>query len=487
MQVKAPETRRILTRADGVPPRLEGRLEPALAVALVGGYLLTFCWLSVRRHQTYHSLGADLGLFDQMYWNTVHGRPFESTMSLGWPAPHSFFGDHFSPALWLLVPFYAAVPRPETLVVLQTVVLALGAVPVYLTARRRLPPGYTRLVWVAAYFLSVPLAHINLFDFHEITLAVPLLGAALYLLDRGRLGWFWLAFAASLLVKEEVALIGLGIGTFIVLRRTDWRQGVLVIAVSLVWFGAVTGLVIPFFSHGRQYAYFAERYGALGGTPLAVLETLLVHPLTAVRVLLEGQKLAFLVALFAPVLALNVLSRRAVLLVLPTLGYLLLSGYPPQFSFSTQYSAPLLPLILVPAVWGFASLPIRYRPVTAASVLASSLLFQLALGDLPGVRKFRSADFTTEARYAAFEPELERIPPDASLASESDLTPHLSHRRFLFDIQFEGTSRADYLALDYASEGRDPGRFRRRLAAVEAEGYRPVALGEGLAILRRIP
>jgi uncharacterized membrane protein len=231
--------------------------------------------------------------------------------------------------------------------------------------------------------------------------------------------------------------------------------------------------------------YFAERYGALGGSPAAVLSTVLIHPLTAVRVLLEWQKLAFLVALFGPVLAINLLSGWGALLVLPTLGYLLLSGYPPQYSFSTQYSAPLLPLILVPAVWGFARLPERQRPAVAAAILASSLVFQLALGDLPGVRKFRAGDFSTEARYVAFEPQLARIPADASLASESDLTPHLSHRRYLFDVQFEGSNGADYVALDYASEGRDRVRFQRHVAAVEAQGYRPVAYGDGLALLAR--
>jgi uncharacterized membrane protein len=466
-------------------PALRGRLEPVIAAAFVLCYLLILGWLSVRRHETYHSLGPDLGLFDQIFWNTVHGRPFESTMSLGWTEPHSFFADHFPPALWLLVPFYALVPSPETLLILQTLALALGAVPVYLTARHRLPPGYQRLLWVAIYFLFVPLAHINLFDFHEITLAVPLLGLALYLLDRGNLGWFWLVFAASLLVKEEVALIGVGIGAFMVLRRTAWQQGMLVITVSLVWFLAVTSIVIPFFGHGRQYAYFTERYGALGGSPLGVVHTVFTHPLTVVQVLLERQKLAFTVALFGPVLAINLLSGWGALLVLPTLGYLLLSGYPPQYSFSTQYSAPLLPLILVPAVWGFVRIPPSFRPAVAAAILASSLGFAWALGDLPGARKFGSYEFMSEARYVAFEPQLGRVPPGASLAAENNLTPHLSHRRFAFDIEFEGTNRADYVALDYAADGLDHVRFQRHVAAIEAQGYRQIASGDGLVLLVR--
>ena len=107
MRTLASESPRILSRAAGVLPALRGRLEPAIAAALVVGYLLLFSWLSVRRHQTYHSLGADLGLFDQIFWNTVHGRPFESTMSLAWTDPHSFFADHLTlyrkrPVYWYL-------------------------------------------------------------------------------------------------------------------------------------------------------------------------------------------------------------------------------------------------------------------------------------------------------------------------------------------------------------------------------------------------
>lgn len=76
--------------------------------------------LSVLRHVIYHSFGPDLGLFDQIFWNTTQGRFFESTMSLAVPQPHSYLGDHFSLIYLALLPVYALVPRPETLLVLQT-------------------------------------------------------------------------------------------------------------------------------------------------------------------------------------------------------------------------------------------------------------------------------------------------------------------------------------------------------------------------------
>src|SRR2546423_7429338 len=105
------------------------RFEPSIVAALALTYFLLYSVLSVLRHLTYHSFGSDLGLFDQVFWNTTQGRFFESTMSLAQPQPHSYIGDHFSPIYLLLLPVYALIPRPQTLVVIQTLFLALGVWP----------------------------------------------------------------------------------------------------------------------------------------------------------------------------------------------------------------------------------------------------------------------------------------------------------------------------------------------------------------------
>ncbi len=161
--------------AKGVALTREGRI----ALGLAAAYFILYSALAVLRHESYHSFGFDLALFDQVFWNTTQGRPFESTMSQALPVPHSLLGDHFSPIFLVLMPFYYAFPHPETLLVIQTFALALGAWPVYLLARLKLPPGYA-LAWVAVYFLFVPLAFINLYDFHEVALSVAPLGFALY-------------------------------------------------------------------------------------------------------------------------------------------------------------------------------------------------------------------------------------------------------------------------------------------------------------------
>ena len=193
----------------------------------------------------------------------------------------------------------------------------------------------------------------------------------------------------------------------------------------------------------------------------------------------------FLAGIFGPVLGLSLISGFAVVLVIPTLALLLLSNYGPQSAFTSQYSAPLIPLVIGTSILGFARLrPSIQRPV-AGAVLLSSLAFAYLFGDLPFSRHFQAANFQTEPRYAAFVHNLDLIPPAASVAAENNLTPHLSHRRYIYDIEFEGTQHAEYLALDFATFGHDPTRFEDQERTVESDGYQEIAEGDGLALFHR--
>ena len=446
-------------------------------------YFLLYTTLSILRHTTYHSFGPDLGLFDQIFWNSTQGRFLESTMSQAQPVPHSYFNDHFSPVYLLLLPFYVIFPHPQTLLVLQT--LALGALPIYLLTRDRFGPGFIRIGWIAVYFLSLPLAFIDLFDFHELAFAVLPLGFALYFLERRQTGWFLLSLLAAFLVKEELPLVGVGFGLYILLQKRDAKLGLGVLGVSAAAFFAIVRLIIPAFGSGTAYAYFTARYAQLGNSPEEILRTLLTNPRKLAETLFQTQKFKFLLGIFGPVLGLSVLSGFGLLLVLPTLATLLLSNYAPQFAFTSHYSAPLIALVVGTSILGLARLRATLHGPLTAAVLLSSLTFAYLFGDLPFSRHFDFRMFQTEARYLAFAPSLAQIPATASVAAENNLTPHLSHRRHIYDLEFENPSNAEYLALDDAALGRSAAALRQQIASFEGQGYRTIATGDGLALMQR--
>ena len=464
------------------------RVEPYLVAGLAFTYFVIYSVLSVLRHVTYHSFGPDLGIFDQLFWNTIHGRFFESTMSLAQAQPHSYLADHFSPVYLLLLPAYALIPRPETLLVIQTLFLALGVWPLYLLARMKLEPGFHRLVWVLVYFLFLPVAAINLFDFHELALAVLPLGFAIYFLEKGRPGWFLVSLVSTFLIKEELPLVGIGFGVYILLAKRDWKLGLGVLAGSLAAFLAVVRVIIPAFG-GGSYEYFARRleyrYAELGTTPQEIIATAFTHPGRLAHILFQAQKLKFLVGIFGPVLGLTVISGWAAILVLPTLGILLLSNYAPQYPFTSHYSAPLIALVIGTSILGFARLRPSFRRPVASGVLVSSLILSFLFGDLPFSRHFDVRMFEPEPRYAAFAGDLDRIPPDASVGAENNLTPHLSQRRYIYNLEFEGPNNAEYLALDDAALGRSAAALQAQIATLESLGYRTIATGDGLALLER--
>jgi len=486
-----------------ITPLLE-RYEGRLALALVLLYAVVFGSLALIRHWAFHSTALDLGVFDQVLWNTVHGRFMESTLSLERCDPHSFFLDHFSPALLLIVPFYAVVPRPETLIVFQTVALALGAWPVYLLARDRLARSDERLVWVAAYVLSAPLAWVTFYDFHEISLAVLPLGLAIYFYATRRTLPLLLSLGASFLVKEELPLIAIGFGIALLGQRR-WRLGAFVIVASVVAFLVTLRVMIPAFAGGAPYQYLG-RYASLGADEFEITRTLILDPLRVLRVLLAGElglKIVFVLTLFAPGLFLAIRSKWALVPALVPLGYLLLSDYPGEHTHHNQYGAPLIPLALGASILGFATLPDRgrLRPRVARAVLLSAVAFSIVAGAIPFTPDFTDAFLrgnpdrapsqgpilAREPRYEPFLPAIAPIPAEASISSQDFLTTQVPERRFNYHLNRLDPCGAEYVILDYADPtvNRDEQLHLAEIATLEAQGYQQIATGKGLALLRR--
>ncbi len=113
-------------------------------VALVVAYAEHFSAITVAMLHAYEQPAFDMAIPDQGIWllSRFHD-PFLTV------AGRNLFGDHPSFIYLLLVPVYWVFPHTETLLVVQSVLIALGAVPVYLLARYLLrscawPPVWRR-------------------------------------------------------------------------------------------------------------------------------------------------------------------------------------------------------------------------------------------------------------------------------------------------------------------------------------------------------
>jgi len=475
--------------------------EERVAIGLVALYAVVFGALSLIRHWSFHSTGLDLGVFDQVLWNTSQGRFMESTLSLDRCVPHSFFGDHFSPILVALVPLYWIAPHPETLLVVQTIALAAGALPVYLLARALLPRGIERLIWVFAYVLGAPLAFITLYDFHEVSLSVVPLGFAIYFLVTRRTAPMVVALLIAFTVKEEFALIGIGFGIALAFQGR-WRSAVLLAIGSAAVFVVTLKVIIPAFADA-PYQYL-DRYASLGGDELAILRTLVFDPLRDIYVLFQGEigsKVVFVLSLFGPGLLLALRSRWAVVPSIVPLGYLMLSDYGGEHTLHNQYGAPIIPLALGASIVGFSKTSPRWRPRVVGGVVLATLFFGIAFGGWPFSRDFENAYlrgnpdrapsstsmFVREPRYDALLAQVHTIPASVAIASTDFWVTQVGERRLNYHVDALDPCDAQYVILDYAdpSMNRDLARFADARAAIIAQGFDEVASGEGLSLLQR--
>lgn len=415
-------------------------------VLLGAGWGVLYAWLSVAKHDAFRTHAYDLGIYDQVLWNTSQGRLFEN--SIMHFLPH-FLGDHFSLGLLVLAPIYWVWPDPRALLILQAFALPAAAIPLGYLAARLLKSAAAGLALGAAYLLHPGNAFTALFDFHDIVFAPPLIALALRFLLLERPVAFVVALLPILLIKEEMGLVMTAVGVWTALFTRFKRTGLAVAATGAVTFVIVIFVLVPLFNPEGQY-YYLRRYfdtGAPGGEVEVSLERLL----GLIPGFLTAEKVAYIGHLTVP-FALLPFAGAASLMALPTLGYHLLS---PEFPFAfieKHYSVLLLPFLAVGALQALQRLGMRSPRLLAGGVAAllgaaGAAYYLIAPG--PPARGFDPERFAPNPRAPVIREAIALIPRDASLLAQTDLVPHVAHRREVYMFPdspvFAG---ADYVLLD---------------------------------------
>lgn len=433
--------------------RWAGRLELAVKyrpgrrdlVILVAVFLAAYAALAWLRHYSLFSHTYDLAIFDNAYWNTLQGRFWHSDI-MG----HNYLGEHLNLLLWSFIPLYRLWPSPALLLLLQSFFLVLSAWPLYLLGRQKGLSAWLNLSLLAAYLLYLPLNGVNLGDFHEIALAPFLTLWALYFLEAGRSGWFWLCLGLSFLTKENILLNGVFIGLYLALAKKKWLAGAVLAAFSLVLFQLYLHYLVPLLS-GAPYPYFGERYGALGGSAAEIVVHVWSRPQVLLETVWQWRKIMYLGQVFYPLLFLPLLSGWGILLFILPLGSVLLSDFPVVFSnVFNQYGAAYLPFLFYLTVLVLAGIgQPRRRRFLAWFFVLYALAASYQWGRWPGSKGLPDGLYRIEAGSLAGLAEVRAlIPPEASVSATRNLGPHLAKRRRLMVFSYLDWAGADFIAVD---------------------------------------
>jgi len=179
------------------------------------GYTLVFSYFTILKFEAFHAYAWDLGIFNQSLWTTLHaGQFFFSTVEQFIVTSGVFFGTHFSPILYVVLPFYALTSTPQALLVIQSFILALGAVPLYFFAKNSLNNKVLAVVFSLVYLLYPPLQGANWFDFHVQAFLPLFFFCTMYFLVCERWPGYFLFVFLSLSVAENVPITVVFIGLY---------------------------------------------------------------------------------------------------------------------------------------------------------------------------------------------------------------------------------------------------------------------------------
>ena len=423
-----------------------------LAWGLILLYIVTFTWLAILRHASFNSSGFDLGIYDQVTWNTLHGRFFFYTTT-GQPLLH--FSNHVSPNILLLAPFYLIYSGPETLLFLQTAAIALGGLPLFWLSREKLNSNLAALTILAAYLLFPTLEIVTLWDFHPPVISVGFFMFAFYFLEKHRSGWFLLCVILAMMGKEQLPLQAAFLGLYAMVRYRYWRLGLTTVLLAMAWFFTIMYWIIPANSVTGQHLFIGY-YADLGDSPLEIVTAALTRPDLVLQNLWQPAKLQYLFDVLTPFAYLPLIGLPVLLIGTPSFAINLLSANAAMHDATqAQYGADIAPWLAWSTLFGAIYLQrglIRVWPtvqtwVTGAisvTLLLFALVWHLLRGFSPLALDPPHWEITDHDRLA--QRFMAQIPPDAPIAVQGKLYPHLSNRTIAY--QLPDINEAEYVFVD---------------------------------------
>lgn len=423
------------------------------AYALIVLFILVFTLLSFGRHDSLKSYSNDLGVYDQMTWDTLHGDFFQASAIM--IAEKNELAVHFNPILILFAPLYMIWANPKWFLFIQSLAVGLSALSIYWFAKEKSKNIFFAFVFLAAYLLYPVLTNALLYDFHEVVLATVFASFSFYYLEKGRDKLFLLFAVLLALSQEHLPLLVFMMGLYLIFIKKRKKFGAVVSLASLAYFFLVVGVFMPFFSSTGQLAIllndpvYGSRYAWLGKSMPEIAKNIFSHPGAVLKVLASKPRLDYLFRLIAPVFSLGLFSWP-ILIILPLLAVNLLSANGMMFNIFFYHSAVLAPFVFFSSIitfrrWFFSDLFLRRAFLVL--VAGASLFSAYSWTVTPLSPNYKISDYVP-SEHARKISEIKKIlPPNASLSVQHNLGPHFSQRREIYRFPLK-KDEAEYILLD---------------------------------------
>jgi uncharacterized membrane protein len=466
-------------------------------------YTVGLSFVALMRFYTFRTY-IDLGVFNQAFSSTLHGHLFYETPDLAIIPSGNFLGTHFAPLLFLLLPFYALHPGPETLLILQTPFIALGAVPIYLIARQLLEDERLCLYVAAIYLVNPAVLSLNLFDFHLEAFLPFFLGMSFYFLMTKRWKPYSLFLGLSLITIEFASFIAAAMAVSILIserrkiRSLFSRPRYLVsienrsILVSM--FTIIAALGWFYFA-----IYMSSIFAGTGAPPAKLLGGFLPSFQEWIGASLQS-KLLYWSILLGTLLFVPLKAVSRAIIAAPWLLVTAITANGVYYALGYQYAGAFVaPYLIIALVYALHTVGPSLR-VHETRVMLFGGIFLLSLmftplapwtqHNLVGITYEEGLPIPTSHDATIYQ-IMNLIPSNASILTQNNLFSHFSDRPDAYLYLPNNGTMVDYIFADNMSRWYTSRTFGQEpLAQVVSvvlsnHSYVPVAEQDGVILLER--
>jgi uncharacterized membrane protein len=472
-------------------------------------YIAIFFSISCFKYNNFYYDSLDLAIFNQVFYNTSHGRFFQ--LSIHEP---TYLGDHFAPIILVLSIFYSFFQSPLALLFLQTMILALTAWPIYLISKKIIGGNIWPLIIGVIWLMNPFVQNANLFEFHILPFAVFFIFWVFYFYLQKKWTMFFLFSFLSLLVREDVSLVIFMFGVLavvdwaIVFTKTRKHKNMKTItqeeeieklrnseiksaldekkpsskALELgffsggLFFGLILCLISAFwlifslkiigaYAPAGQYKFFIY-YSWLGNSFSEIVINIFLHPLKLLSHFITIYNLEMILGLLLAFCFLPLLSKKYLILLLgPVLQLMIGSPGGSALILQTHYSLLLLPGLFISFIYAlkrflreplgqkssFGLIRILSREkgfliiIFTAGLIYSSLTLGPLVGSVHGMIVNRQDKSVLEIKNYFAD----QIPKNASVATTYEYLTNLSSRERVYSMHYGFVGKKQYSDIDY--------------------------------------
>ncbi|MBU1164524.1 DUF2079 domain-containing protein [Patescibacteria group bacterium] len=436
---------------------LEKKTVLILVIAIIL-YVMLFSLICLWKYTNYSYDLLDLSIINQVFFNSASGDFFASSIH-----PPSYLGDHFTPILILLLPFYFLFKSPLTLLFLQTIILALCAWPIYLIANKILNRRWG--LFFALMFLVNPLiANVNLFEFHFIPFAIFTLLWAIYFYLKEDFWKFLLFIFLSLLIREDVSLVIFMFGILALFDRKKNKWVLTPIFLSILYFIISVKITSIFWPGGNYkfmiyYSWLGENWPELIKNSILKIDKVFLH-------FFKLGNIEMILGLLLPFALLPLLAPKFLILTLLIfVQFVLGEAGGSALIVKTHYSSLFIPALFtatIIALKKFQNKKIQFiffkflqkEKTLAILIFVVAIIYtSIALGPSIGIIKTIKNTKTIKNNTDIKNKMIEQIDPNDSVVSSYGALTPLSSRKNVYSLHYiymgyQQFSRNKYVLID---------------------------------------